>query len=498
MELPFEKTVCRYWKQKLYTLVNREETQELKLPDSMPDVGRIISSWGQVILRGKDWHDRGVGISGGVMVWVLYSPEDGGALQRLESWIPFQARADFPDSAGDGAIRVETFLRSMDARAVSSRKIMLRAGIGMLVQALIPDEMELFTLGELPEDLETKIERYPFVLTREAGEKQFLMDEDLNLSAGIPQVEQLVYYRMSPEILEQKVLGSKAAFRGMGNLHVLYIDPEGRLNGTDFQVPFAQYVDLDGEYEADAQVSNLLCVTSLELDREQDGSLHLKCGLVSQHIINSQETVELLQDCYSPCRQVDLEKELVSVPAWLEEQQRSVDLSASFSGEDGQPIDLIFFPDAPNVKSRSGAVELELGGVFQTVMLDKSGSYSAKTERCAQELHMDTECSTICFPAVSGGVSCRSEAGSWRTDTRVVLDLSSLCSQPMEMVTGVKLGEATSPDPERPSVIIRSRGREDSLWDLAKRCGSTVGAIRRLNKLEGEPEEDRLLLIPVI
>lgn len=498
MELPFEKTVCRYWKQKLYTLVTREETQELKLPDSMPDVGRIISSWGQVIIRGKDWRDRGAGISGGVMVWVLYAPEDGGALQKLETWIPFQAKADFPDPAADGVIRVEAFLRSMDARAVSSRKIMLRSGVALLVQALTADELELMTLGELPDDLETRREKYPFLLTREAGEKTFLLDEELNLPTGMPAADQLVYYRMSPEILEQKVLGSKAAFRGMGNLHVLYIDQEGRLNGTDFQVPFAQYVDLDGEYEADAQVSNLLCVTSLELDVEPDGCLRLKCGLVSQHIINALESVELLEDCYSPCRDVELEKQLVSVPAWLDQQQRPIDLSASFSGEEGQPIDLVFFPDAPNVTARTGAVELELGGVFQAVLLGKDGSYSATHQRQSQSIQLDTECATVCFPVSTGGASCRSEAGSWRTDTRVALDLSSLCSQPMEMVTGAKLSAPRSPDPDRPSVIIRSRGKQESLWDLAKRCGSTVGAIRRLNKLEGEPEEDRLLLIPVI
>ena len=68
----------------------------------------------------------------------------------------------------------------------------------------------------------------------------------------------------------------------------------------------------------------------------------------------------------------------------------------------------------------------------------------------------------------------------------------------MEVVTGIDAGETGTPDPERPSVIIRSKGSCESLWDLAKRCGSTVGAIKRLNRLEGEPDEDRLLLIPVI
>lgn len=498
MELPFEKTVCRYWKQKLYTLENREETQELRLPDSMPDVGRVISSWGQVILRGKDWHSRGVGISGGVMVWVLYSPEDGGALQRLESWIPFQARADFPEPGDDGVIRVEPFLVSVDARPASSRRLVLRTGIALLIQAMVPDELELWKLGELPGDLETKIERYPFVLTREAGEKSFLLDEDLNLSERMPPVEQLVYYRLEPEILEQKVLGSRAAFRGMGNLHLLYIDPEGRLNSHDFRVPFAQYVDLDGEYEEDAEVSCLLCVTSLELDAEQDGALRLKCGMVCQHTVCAKEQVELLQDCYSPVREVWLEKQLVSVPAWLDQQNRQLELSSSVSGGDGQPVDLIFFRNPPDVKLRTGAADVEQGGTFRTLLMDPAGQYTSRTDRAGESIHMDTECQTVCFSSGSGTVGMRQEGASWRTDTQVAMDLKSLCVRPMEMVTGVKLGQERVPDPERPSVIIRCRNRGETLWDLAKRCGSTVGAIRRINRLEGEPEQERLLLIPVL
>ncbi len=498
MELPFEKTVCRHWKQTLYTLLNREETQEIRLPEGMPDMGRIISSWGQVILRGKDWRDRGVGITGGVMVWILYAPEDGGALQHLESWIPFQARTEMPEAGRDGVIRVETFLRNLDARITSSRKIMVRTGVSLVVQAMVPDELELVTLGELPEDLEVKVERYPFQLTREAGEKTFLVEEELTLPERLPGAEQLVYYYIRPEIQEQKVLGSKAAFRGIGNLHVLYLDQDGRLTGTDFQVPFAQYVDLDGEYEEDAQVMNLLCVTSLELEILPEGKLRLKCGLVSQYTVQSQELVELLEDCYSPCREVAMEKQLVSIPAWLDQQQRGVELSASFSAEEGQPIDLIFFPDPPEVNRAGGTAQIEQGGTFQTVLRDDSGSYTGKNQHESGGFSWDSACDTICFQVGLSEPSSRREAGSWRTDTRVMLDLASLCNQPMEMVTKIHLGEEGTPDPERPSVIIRARQKQESLWDLAKRCGSTVGAIKRLNHLEGEPEEDRLLLIPVL
>ena len=76
MELPFEKTESRFWQQKLYTPVVKEETQEYKLPDTLPDAGRVISAWGQAVLRGKEWRGDHISLSGGGMVWILYAPED--------------------------------------------------------------------------------------------------------------------------------------------------------------------------------------------------------------------------------------------------------------------------------------------------------------------------------------------------------------------------------------------------------------------------------------
>jgi len=65
------------------------------------------------------------------------------------------------------------------------------------------------------------------------------------------------------------------------------------------------------------------------------------------------------------------------------------------------------------------------------------------------------------------------------------------------MVVGLELGQLEEPDETRPSVIVTVGGGEP-LWDLAKRCGSTVSAICAANDLEGEPVQERMLLIPVI
>ena len=77
MELKFDTTPCSCLRRIMREVKNMEMTQEIRLPDGMPDIGRIIGAWGQVILRSKEWRGGSISASGGVMARVLYAPDDG-------------------------------------------------------------------------------------------------------------------------------------------------------------------------------------------------------------------------------------------------------------------------------------------------------------------------------------------------------------------------------------------------------------------------------------
>lgn len=497
MELPFEKTVSRFWQQKLYTPVMKEETQEVRLPESMPDIGRVIAAWGQVVLRGKEWRSGHIGLNGGVMVWVLYAPEDGSEPRKLESWLPFNARVEHSHEGEDGVIRAECVLCSADARSVSSRKIMLRCSVGMLVQTLVPREAEVSSPGKLPEDIQVLERTYPVILTRETGERAFLLDELIPMPQGVGQPKKLIYYRMSPRVTEQKVLGSRAVFRGVGELHLLCMDESEKLFSADLEVPFAQHLDLEGDYDEGAEVSNLLCLTSLEADPDEAGGIRVKCGLVSQYIINAPTVVRCLEDAYSPGREMELVHQELLLPAWLEEQVRQIELGERLTGDE-VPVDAIFFPDLPVVTKQPGGAEIRCSGSFQTLCEAADGSWQGKVLRTARTEHLMTGCDTIPCTWLRGGAALRREGSGWSAEQRMELKIGSICTKPITMVTGIRASERREPDPNRPSIIVRARKSEETLWDIAKYCGSTVSAIQRLNRLEQEPEEDRLLLIPVI
>ena len=71
MELQFEKQQIPCLRQLPAEEQIQEQTQELRLSDGMPDIGRVLCAWGQVVMRGKEWRSDSIGVSSGVMAWVL-------------------------------------------------------------------------------------------------------------------------------------------------------------------------------------------------------------------------------------------------------------------------------------------------------------------------------------------------------------------------------------------------------------------------------------------
>ena len=88
-------------------------------------------------------------------------------------------------------------------------------------------------------------------------------------------------------------------------------------------------------------------------------------------------------------------------------------------------------------------------------------------------------------------------SGSAQLSTDVKLMTETVSSTPIPMVTALELGELQQPDPLRPRLILcRSHGQ--TLWEMARKHGSTVTAIQQANGLQSEPEAQQMLLIPVM
>lgn len=493
--MQFHKTIYPCLQRVKWEVQNQEQTQELRLGDGMPDIGRVLGAWGQVLMRGKEWRNGGMTVTGGVMVWILYAPEDGTEPRCMESWIPFQLKWDLPDTQRDGTIGAMCLLRNVDARSISARKLMVRVGVGCVGEAMVPGDVSVYTPGELPEDVQLLRNTYPMRLPKEAGEKPFVLDEELNMTG--PKAEKLLYYTLQPEILDQKVIAGKVVFRGSAKLHMLYRSDNGELCTWDHEIPFSQFSELDGEYGQEAAARIMTAVTSLELELTPEQQIRLKAGLTGQYVISDREMLEMVEDAYSPRRQVELQMEELLLPAELDTQYQTVRSEVTAPAQGSRVVDVVFWPDNARPMRIEDEMELALAGQFQMLYYDMEDHLQSIQPRWEGEWTLPTDRDNQVLASVFPGAEAQ---GSFTGDNALLqgemqVDALTVAQKGFPVVTGLELGEETQQ--ERPNLILRKAG-EDSLWELAKRCGSTVEAITKANSLQEEPEADRILLIPVV
>ena len=499
MELQFQKSACSCLNTAVREVQNQELTQEMKLTDGMPDIGRVLSAWGQGIMRSKEWRGDSVALSGGMMVWVLYAPEDGTNPRCISGWIPFQMQWPLPDGTREGNIRIRCLTRFADARSVSPRKLMLRAGVGVMAEVFSPMEGEIYAPTEVPEDVELLRRHYPLRLPKEAGEKPFLLDEELRLPESAPQPEKLLCFTLRPEVTDKKVLANKVVFRGNGNLHVLYLSEEGRLCAWDFELPFSQFDELQSSHSGDAQADVALMPTSLELEADDEGLLRLKCGLVGQYVIDDQEVVEIVEDAYSRTRELKPQTEMTELPAVLDARREMIYGEQTLPVETDRVVDTAFLPDFPRQRRREDGVDLEMTGNLQMLYYGEDGSLQSANARwegnCS--LSADGDSRIACLPMGVPQPQMSRSGGGMTAKFQLPMDIVTTAAGGIPVVTGLELGEKREPDESRPSLILRRAGGS-GLWETAKTCGSTVAAIRNANHLQEEPEAGQMLIIPVL
>lgn len=484
MELQWKKSPCPYMKTVARQVQNQEQTQELRLPEELPDVGRVLCAWGQPILRSKQWQGDCINVSGGVSATVMYLPEDGTFPRSVEVWIPYQVKWNLPKAGMQGNIRVKCLIQNLDARLLSARKIMVRANISLLGEVLEPQETEIFSPSEKEKEVELLTRTYPAMLSRETGEKMFTFEDDVS----VPEGSKCVAWQITPQITEQSVVGSRAVIRGLGRLHYVCMDEENHIHSQQQDIPFAQFIELDREYDKQATVNVMLAVSGLEPEVTAEG-IHVQCGLTAQYLLWDRMLIEVAEDAYSPLRSLDMTVEELILPMELDHRQELINAQSEFRS--GKVLNMTFLPNHPTQFREGESVHLELTGSFQILFEDGEGNLQETVENWSEEMIIPAggDCQIY---ATIGSVECTDGTAA----AEMELNLQTRANQQIPMIKEVSVGEQRQPNENRPTLTLR-RMDADSLWELAKSCGSTVDAIQRANALTQEPEKGRMLLIPI-
>ena len=176
MELEQKRIV--YCRRQLAQTSACTETADCIVPDDFPDVGRVVYACGTAAIGDHAPQNGRLLISGTVQAVILYEPENGGGLRRLEVPLSFAHIEECAQLDSSSVCLVECRVSAVEASVVNSRKLSIAADLVLTAECYDKTACE-YTENIADDHTELLSETCEVVLPDEAQLFSFSVLEDI-------------------------------------------------------------------------------------------------------------------------------------------------------------------------------------------------------------------------------------------------------------------------------------------------------------------------------
>lgn len=482
--------------------VCQEETMEAIVPDACPDILRIVDVCAQAFPKRWEAKEGQATVFGEIQAAVLYIPEEGTGLRRMELKLPFSCLLEMDGVTGESVLEVSTRIRCADGRMLNPRKVLLRADAAVSVTAFGRKELCVCSAVQTqnPDEICQLQSCVDYERTLSIPQRVFTVSEEVRLTGTQP--PKLMASRASCVCTQSRVIGSKLIFKGKSDVTMLLLTPDGILEHRTETFPFSQVLEAKGvgetgECRVNAEVAELIVTQS----EEDPYRVSVEMEIMAQGQVWEQEQLLLLSDMYSLTHHVMPQQQELVLNAASEEQIIPQTLRDLLETRDTVRAicDSRFMTGDPVCTEKDGSSIYTLPGQIVVLYLDEERQLRrlVKSIEISARASFDTHTALTCGCMTTQDVFAAPCAGGVEVRINVEFQIRCVRRQKRNMISQIQLGEARNTNGASPSVILRRPSPGESLWDMAKACGTTRERIMQANELTGEEiGESQMLLIP--
>ena len=497
MEINFENKMLDSYRELSCQQKKIQESCEAVVPDTKDDIGKIVSVQTDVFLKSKDVLSRGVKISGEACAALIYISENEENIDCVKLKKYFEMEFETEEAEAEALTHVKLCITNAEARAVNPRKLSLSFEITGMLQCYksysIIKESELPAFDE--KLLHGKNENCELLLPSYIGEKMFTVNEQFIFPKTEKEPEELLYQKVNFDIKDAEALGSKIILKGKMNISCCYLS-EGTAYplSCDFSRDFSQIIDsgetaLD-DFKACVQLSAgyYELINTINGQKALDAEVHGVIQLVSRE----KQKISYISDAYSnfcptECKLKEL-KLLEKKKAEKINLQKEEKLPVSEDCEDILWLGEELLEKSLNKGIFSGILNIDI--LYKTL----SGSLGSVRRIINIEQELSEEGLTL-LEAEILSLKLKKEGNEYICCYELEISGEYSSVKDLSIAEQLELREEMPYDSAKLPAVYMVQQDKDSLWDIAKRCHSSLESIEFMNP-EREKTPENLLLVP--
>lgn len=275
------------------------ESADIIVPDTYPDIGRVICTAGGVSVKDVVSQTDRVLISGTATAQILYQPDSKNGVRKLTLPINFAHIAEQAGVSPDCLCHVQCEIAGWEAKVVNSRKVSITAQIVTELTIYIPKILEYTQdVLEASPSVQCQHQMVQLSLIDAVMPAEFTILEDVEVTGG--NYLEIISAEATVTCTEQQEIGSRLMLKGDVQLSLLGLDDDDRLQTMQHAFRFAQVVEAaDANDSAIAKPLELrLAVHHIDCMMQGEGVLAVGIGVHVTMLSCNQQSVQILQDLY--------------------------------------------------------------------------------------------------------------------------------------------------------------------------------------------------------
>lgn len=474
---------------------------DIVVPESKPDIARVLDVDGIVVVNSKEVIQDRVMIEGVVRCTVLYIGQNEAKLiESLESELGFTHYLDVPGARPNMLSILKYQVEHVEYEVINSRKLNIKAVINL--QGRVNDVLQIDVVQNFKSmpNMQTLKDKVMVSHSQGQGGSQAIVREDLELEEGMPSIQKILKKNASIKVNNRKVMDNRVVIEGDIKIQMLYLcdDPSEPIQHVSYDMPFTHSVDIVGAYQglectADVWVQELFVEPREDINGEMR-VLNVEAVIEAEARVFETETKELLVDAYCPGLSLKPRKRKINLIQSVGEAQDQVVIkeSLAFPQNVPQAARVLYVEAKPIITDQhisDGKVVIEGVLVSKVIYQPADPSYgpaSIKEDipfRHSVEVegaYEDMECQS---QLVVDHVSCTLIAHD-EVEIRAVMtvSVSAFTSLEKEVFLDVEVEELKEGLDSGIFVYFVQPG--DSLWSIAKKYNTTIVSILKYNAID--------------
>lgn len=478
---------------------------DMIVPDSKPDILNTICTSGVVCIYKKEVLEEKVRIDGNINTYIMYMADDSkDKVRGLTTSLDFSESIQIANCKEGMNCKLNTKLKSIEAKVINGRKVGIKAAIEIEINIYSNEEVEIVNNVQNAEDIQILKEDLKVNSLVGMGDTKIYAKDTVNID-NVDNLAEILKADVAIGEKDVKISYNKILTKSEASIKIMYLTEDNRINNITAKIPVVGFIDIPNVTEenmcdVDYEIKNIV----LKPNYAEEHSIYIELEISVAATVYEEKEINLIQDLYSPSENLTFNKKRITTITNKKNirETKQVREKVNIEGiENRSIIDVDVVPMIEKENQLNNKInyegELELRFILSNSDLQVDNrvvkipfNYTVE-EQCGDDninRNMEMEITNQDFIVQEGGVV--------NSNIDITMNLNSYRSANMNIIDEIQTdGEREAEDY---SILMYIVKKDDTLWKIAKRFGSTVEDIVRINGIEDENKiyPDQKLFIP--